>query len=58
MDTPDISKHLRDMVGGLVLELATAKAVIEQQDKALAEAKAGDGGSPHGARGADGAATE
>lgn len=41
MSAPDISKHLKEIIGGLVLELATAKAVIEQQETALAEAKAG-----------------
>ena len=50
---PDIAKHVRDTMGGLVLELATAKAIIEALEKSLAEARA-HGGSPNGARGADG----
>ena len=55
--TPDIGKHLRDVMGSLAMELATAKAVIEAQSaeldelkKSLAEAKAD---KPDGARGAD-----
>ena len=52
MDAPDIGKHLREMVGGLVIDLATAKAVIEQQAQALVAAKAGRETSD-GAQGAD-----
>lgn len=47
MNAPDIGKHLRDLAGGLLLELATAKARIEQLEaevKALQEVdrKVGD----------------
>lgn len=50
MNTPDVQKHLSQVMGQLLLELATAKAVIEALEKSLAEAKAEH---PDGARGAD-----
>lgn len=55
--TPDVGKHLRDLIGGIVMELATAKALIEAQEQALAEANARRG-SPDGAQSADGPAKE
>lgn len=36
---PDIQKHLNEIVGRLVVELATAKAVIESLEQQLADAK-------------------
>jgi hypothetical protein len=32
MDTPDIGKHVRDLIGGLMLEIATHKATAEQRE--------------------------
>jgi hypothetical protein len=52
--SPDIGKHLRDVIGGIVVENATQRAVIEHLEKSLAEAKAGGSESPNGAQGADG----
>lgn len=40
MNAPDVAKHLKDIIGGLVIELATAKALIEQHEKASTEVKA------------------
>lgn len=37
---PEIARHTREMVGNLALQLAAAQAVIEQLEKALAEAQA------------------
>lgn len=39
MTTPDVGKHLRDLSGGLILELAAAKARIEQLEAELKTAK-------------------
>ena len=58
MDAPDIQKHLNAEIARLVMELATAKAVIEQLEKSLAEVKAGGSGTPNGAQGADGSEQE
>lgn len=66
MAQPDIQKHLNAQVARLVMELATAHAVIEHQETQIAalERDKSDretvaaGGSQHGARGADGAGAE
>lgn len=55
---PDIQKHLNAQVARLVMELATALAVIEDLEKSLAAAKAGGRGTPDGAQGVDGPGTE
>lgn len=62
MDQPDIQKHLNAQVARLVMELATALAVIEHQETKIAALterdkhvrETGDSGSVDGARSADG----
>lgn len=49
MEHPDVGKHVRDIAGGLLLELATAKARIEQLEAEVkklqeVERKVGDEG--------------
>lgn len=45
----DVGKHLRELIGGLAMELATAKALIEQlqAEQQAQEGKAAKESPPH-----------
>jgi len=55
VEASELDERIKAAVGALFLELVTAKAVIEQYQRAAALERSG---SPDGARGADGPAKE
>lgn len=63
MKGPDIQKHVNAQVSRLVMELATAHAVIEQLEAQIVQQTSSPSGEasgserPNGARGADGSGT-